>query len=45
MLVTKDNGDTFTIKAGDFKTAWKHVERIEEVEQEEIEVTTTNFEL
>ena len=32
MLVTKDNGDTFTIKAGDFKMAWKHVERIEEVD-------------
>lgn len=45
MLVTKDNGDTFTIKAGDFKMAWKYVERIEEVEQEEIEVTTTNFDL
>lgn len=45
LLVTKDNGDTFTIKAGDFKMAWKYVERIEEVEQEEIEVTTTNFDL
>lgn len=47
MLVTKDNGDTFTIKAGDFKTAWKHVERIEETETtaDEIETDTMAFEL
>lgn len=47
MLVTKDNGDTFTIKAGDFKTAWKHVERIEEKETtaDEIETDTMAFEL
>ena len=45
MLVTKDNGDTFTIKAGDFKMAWKYVERIEEVEQEEVEPVTTSFDL
>ena len=47
MLVTKDNGDTFTIKAGDFKTAWKHVERIDEKETtaDEIETDTMAFEL
>lgn len=47
MLVTKDNGDTFTIKAGDFKTAWRHVERIEEVEitVDEMETNTMAFEL
>lgn len=43
MLVTKDNGDTFTIKAGDFKTAWKYIERIEEVEPEETEIETGNM--
>ena len=43
MLVTKDNGDTFTIKAGDFKTAWRHVERIEEVETTVEEVKTSNM--
>ena len=42
MLVTKDNGDTFTIKAGDFKTAWKHVERIDEVEATADEVETSS---
>lgn len=45
MLVTKADGDTFTIKAGDFKNAWKHVERIEETESEEVEVSTTSFDL
>lgn len=43
MLVTKDNGDTFIIKAGDFKTAWKYVERIEEVEATADEVETSNM--
>lgn len=42
MLITKDNGDTFTIKAGDFKTAWKHVERIDEVEASADEVETSS---
>lgn len=42
MLITKDNGDTFTIKAGDFKTAWKHVERIDEVEAPADEVETSS---
>lgn len=45
MLVTKDNGDTFTIKAGDFKNAWRHVEHIDEVEAEEIEESTISFDL
>lgn len=45
LLVTKDDGDTFTIKAGDFKTAWKYVERVEEKENEEVEPVTTSFEL
>lgn len=43
MLVTKDNGDTFTIKAGDFKTAWQQVERIDKVETKEAEVETGNM--
>ena len=45
MLVTKADGDTFIIKAGDFKTAWKYVERVEEKETEEVEVSTTSFDL
>ena len=45
MLVTKDNGNTFIIKAGDFKTAWKYVERVEKKETEEVEPITTSFEL
>lgn len=47
LLVTKDNGDIFIIKAGDFKTAWKYVERVEEKETtvDEIEPVTTSFEL
>lgn len=45
LLVTKDNGDTFIIKAGDFKTAWKYIERVEEKETEEVEPVTTSFEL
>lgn len=45
LLVTKDNGDTFIIKAGDFKTAWKYVERVEEKETEEVEPVTTSFDL
>lgn len=47
LLVTKDNGDTFIIKAGDFKASWKYVERIEENETpvDEIETDTMTFEL
>lgn len=45
LLVTKDNGDTFIIKAGDFKTSWKYVERVEEKENEEVEPVTTSFDL
>lgn len=45
LLVTKDNGDTFIIKAGDFKPAWKYIERVEEKETEEVEPVTTSFEL
>lgn len=47
LLVTKDNGDTFIIKAGDFKASWKYVERIEEKETpvDEIETDTMTFEL
>ena len=45
LLVTTDNGDTFIIKAGDFKTAWKYVERVEEKETEEVEPVTTSFDL
>lgn len=47
LLVTKDNGDTFIIKAGDFKTAWKYVERVEEKETtaDEVETDTMAFEL
>lgn len=46
LLVTKDNGDTFIIKAGDFKASWKYVERIVEEETPvEKKETTTTFEL
>lgn len=45
MLVTKANGNTFIIKAGDFKTAWKYIERIEEAEPVETEASTTSFDL
>ena len=47
LLVTKDNGDIFIIKAGDFKTAWKYVERVEEKETtvDEKETDTMAFEL
>lgn len=47
MLVTKDNGDTFIIKAGDFKTAWKYVERVEETKTtvEEVETSNMTFDL
>lgn len=46
LLVTKDNGDTFIIKAGDFKASWKYVERIDEKETTVDEKeTTTTFEL
>lgn len=47
MLVTKENGDTFIIKAGDFKTAWKYVERIDEVETtvDDIETSSMAFDL
>lgn len=46
LLVTKDNGDTFIIKAGDFKASWKYVERVEEKETTvEKKETTTTFEL
>lgn len=43
LLVTKDNGDIFIIKAGDFKTAWKYVERVDEVETTVDEVKTSNM--
>lgn len=46
LFVTKDNGDTFIIKAGDFKASWKYVERIAEKETPvEKKETTTTFEL
>lgn len=47
MLVTKDNGDTFIIKAGDFKPAWEYVERVEEKETtvDEVETSSMAFEL
>lgn len=47
MLVTKDNGDTFIIKAGDFKPAWEYVERVEEKETtvEEVETSNMTFDL
>lgn len=46
LLVTKDNGDTFIIKAGDFKSSWEYVERIAEKETPvEKKETTTTFEL
>lgn len=47
MLVTKADGDTFTIKAGDFKTTWRHVERVEEVETtvDDVETSSMAFDL
>lgn len=47
LLVTKENGDTFIIKAGDFKSSWKYVERVEENETtvEETETSPMAFDL
>lgn len=47
LLVTKDNGDTFIIKAGDFKSSWNYVERVEEKETtvEEVKTNTMAFDL
>lgn len=47
MLVTKENGDTFIIKAGDFKTSWKYVERVTEKETtaDEVKTDTMTFDL
>lgn len=47
LLVTKENGGTFIIKTGDFKSSWEYVERVEEKETiiAEVETDTMAFEL
>lgn len=41
LLVTKENGDTFIIKAGDFKSSWEYVERVDKKETT-VDETKTN---
>lgn len=47
LLVTKDNGDTFMIKAGDFESSWKYVEHVPEKEMavDETETNSMAFDL
>lgn len=47
LFVTKDNGDTFIIKAGDFKSSWEYVERVTEKETtvDETEINPMAFDL